>query len=72
MEAVLVVLGVIILVAGYFMVRAFVRLAGAMHQMKDSLTELGQMAPRLQQLTDEMAVINEVMEKRSRQSGPPA
>lgn len=49
-----------------FMVRAFVRLGGAVKNMRDSLTELGAMAPRLQQLSEEMAVINKALEERAR------
>lgn len=53
------------------MVRAFIRLAAAMKQMRESLAELGAMAPRLQQLGEEMAVINRTLEQRPRPSEPP-
>lgn len=71
MEVVLVLFGVVILVAGWFMVKAFVRLGSAMTQMRHSLDELGQMAPRLQQLGEEMTALNQALEQRSRRSSPP-
>lgn len=71
MEFLWVILAAILLVAGWFMVRAFVRLGAAMRQMRESLSELGQMGPRLQQLGEEMTAINQALEQRSRRSEPP-
>lgn len=60
----------VILVAGFFMVRAFVRLAASLQQMRSSLAELGQMAPRLAELGSEMEAINRALENRARKVDP--
>lgn len=71
MEVVLIAFAVIILVAGWFMVKAFVRLGTAMTQMRDSLNELGEMAPRLQRLGEDMTALNQALEQRARRAGNP-
>ena len=69
MEALWLIPILVIGVGMVFMVRAFIRLGGAMKTMRESLSELGSMAPRLQKLSEEMAVINRTLEERARAQG---
>jgi hypothetical protein len=71
MEALWLIPIAILAVGGWFMVKAFIRLAGAMQQMRESLQELGEMAPRLQRLGEDMSALNEALAKRQRVAPPP-
>lgn len=57
----------VILVGVYFLLKAFVRVNAAMIEMRESLAELGQMAPRLQRLAGDVSQLAESIEEKRRQ-----
>ena len=68
MNAALWLLPVVVLaVGGYFLVKAFTRMSAAMHDVKSGLAELGEMAPRLQQLAGDMSELADSIEEKRRQ-----
>lgn len=64
---VLVVGGVLVLVGGYFLVRAFAKFSSAMGELKSELNTLGEMGPRLQKLAEDVNQLTDSMEQRRRQ-----
>lgn len=58
---------VIIVVGGYFLVKAFIKVSSAMAELKNELTQLGEMGPRLQRLADDVGQLTDSMEERRRQ-----
>ena len=56
-----------LVVAVYFLVRAFLRTSAAMREVRENLTELNKMGPRLQQLAGEMSNLTDTLEEKRRQ-----
>jgi len=58
----------VVLVAGlYFLARSVMRLNAAMSEVRDGLSQLGEMGPRLQRLAGDMTELNKSIEERRRQ-----
>ncbi len=58
---------IFLLVALYFLVRAFIRLQAAMHEVRKELAELAEMAPRIQRLGRDVSDLAESIEEKRRQ-----
>lgn len=67
MWALWVVLVLVVLVGGFFLVKAFIKFSAAMVQLRTELTQLGEMGPRLQRLADDVGQLTDSMEERNRQ-----
>jgi hypothetical protein len=57
----------ILAVGGYFLVKAFTRMSAAMQDVKSGLAELGEMAPRLQQMAGDKSELDDSIEEKRRQ-----
>jgi hypothetical protein len=58
------VLVLVVLIGGFFLVKAFVKFSTAMAQLRTELTQLGEMGPRLQRLADDVGQLTDSMEER--------
>ena len=58
---------IVILVGGFFLVKAFAKFSSAMGQLRTELNTLGEMGPRLQQLAEDVGQLSDSMEERRRQ-----
>lgn len=67
MEALWLIPIAVLLVGGYFLVRALLRFQAAMGEVRQAMAELGEMGPRLQRLAGDMTQLRESIEERRRQ-----
>lgn len=68
MDALLWLLPVAVLVVGgFFLFRAFVRVSAAMREVRESMAELGDMGPRLQRLAGDMSELSDNIQEKRRQ-----
>ncbi|MDQ3978371.1 MAG: hypothetical protein M3314_02305 [Actinomycetota bacterium] len=65
--AALVIVLIILAVALYFLVRAFIRLQKQVIEVKNAMKDLGDMGPRLQRLGQDMGKLAESLEEDRRQ-----
>jgi cytochrome c-type biogenesis protein CcmH/NrfF len=67
MEALWILPAVILVVGLCLLVRAFLRLQAAMHEVRQGLAELAEMAPRIQRLGRDVTELAESIEEKRRQ-----
>ncbi len=57
----------VLLVGGFFLFRAFVRVSAVMREERQIMLELGEMGPRLQRLAGDMSELSDSIQEKRRQ-----